>query len=170
MLCVLPGKLSLDYGTLAVTGCTCSWERWCGWLPVLALRLLGGCNSSLSISCPSLVSMLTALAWLVPISGACSGGALKPLSSHTLKQWSLASQTVPDFPPDSLLAHCGTLAHFRLCSFRQPQSSPRDLTFEARASAPSPHPSWPVSRQASQAGECWLVAILHARTSLPCPL
>ena len=29
MLCILPGKLSLDHGTLAVMGCTGSWEgRW----------------------------------------------------------------------------------------------------------------------------------------------
>ena len=29
-LCVLPGKLSLDHGTLAVAGCTGSWEGRCG--------------------------------------------------------------------------------------------------------------------------------------------
>ena len=29
-LCVLPGKLSLDHGTLAVAGCTGSRERRCG--------------------------------------------------------------------------------------------------------------------------------------------
>ena len=28
--CVLPGKLSLDHRTLAVAGCTDSWERRCG--------------------------------------------------------------------------------------------------------------------------------------------
>ena len=28
--CVLPGKLSLDHGTLAVAGCTASWEGRCG--------------------------------------------------------------------------------------------------------------------------------------------
>ena len=28
--CVLPGKLSLDHGTLAVAGCTGSWEGRCG--------------------------------------------------------------------------------------------------------------------------------------------
>ena len=28
--CVLPGKLSLDHGTLAVLGCTGSWEGQCG--------------------------------------------------------------------------------------------------------------------------------------------
>ncbi|KAM9059187.1 IQ domain-containing protein K [Megaptera novaeangliae] len=58
---------------------------------------------------------------------------------------------VPDFFLDSLPASCGALAPFRLCSRSQPQSSPWDPT-EARASAPSPHPSHRGSRQASQAG------------------
>ena len=62
--------------------------------------------------------------------------------------------------PDSLPASCGALAPFRLCSCSQPQSSPWDLTSEARASAPSPHLPQRVSRQASQAGECWLAPIL----------
>ena len=35
---------------------------------------------------------------------------------------------------------CGALSPFRLCSCSQPQSSPWDLTSEARVSAPSPHP------------------------------
>ncbi|XP_054940023.1 protein cornichon homolog 3 isoform X3 [Physeter macrocephalus] len=43
-------------------------------------------------------------------------------------------------------------APFRLCSRRQPQSSPWDLTSEAQASAPGPRPLWQVSRQASRAG------------------
>ena len=64
------------------------------------------------------------------------------------------------FPPDSLPASCGALAPFRLCSRCQPQSSPWDLTSEAGPSAPSPHPSRRVSRQASPAGECWLALIL----------
>ena len=61
-LCVLPGKLSPDHGTLAVAGCTGSWEGRCGEWPVLAHRLLGGGSSSLSISCPSLGSALIAAA------------------------------------------------------------------------------------------------------------
>ena len=40
--------------------------------------------------------------------------------------------------PISLLGSRGALAPFRLCSRRQPQSSPWDLISEARASAPSP--------------------------------
>ena len=54
---------------------------------------------------------------------------------------SLASSAAPEFFPDSLPASCGALAPFRLCSRSQPQSAPWDLTSEARASAPSPHPS-----------------------------
>ena len=60
--CVLPGKLSLDHGTLAVAGCTGSREGRCGEWPVLAHRLLGGGSSSLSISCLSLGSALIAAA------------------------------------------------------------------------------------------------------------
>ena len=36
-------------------------ERRCGWWPVLAHRLLGGCSSNLSVSCPPLVSTLVAV-------------------------------------------------------------------------------------------------------------
>ena len=61
MPCVLPGKLSLDHGTLAVAGCPGSQEGRCGEWPVLAHRLLGG-GSSLSVSCPSLGSTLIATA------------------------------------------------------------------------------------------------------------
>ena len=105
-----------------------------------------------------------------PLSGACLGGALNPLSSRTPKQWSLASLAVPEFFPDSLSAICGALAPFRLCSCSQPQSSPWDLTSEARASAPSPHLSRRVSRSASWAGECWSAPILCVGISQLCPL
>ena len=72
--------------------------------------------------------------------------------------------------PRLLPASCGALAPFRLCSRSQPQSSPWDLTSKARASAPSPHPPPWVSRQGSQAGECWLALILCAGISPLCPL
>ena len=75
-----------------------------------------------------------------------------------------------DFSPDSLPASCGALAPFRLCSLSQPQSSPRDLTSEAQASAPRPDPPRWGSKQASQAGECWLAPILCAGISPLCPL
>ena len=113
----------------------------------------------------------------MPISGARLGGALpsvdtlgrNPLSSHSPKQRSLASLAGPDFFPDSLLASCGALVPFRLRSHSQPQSSPSDLTSEARASAPSPHPPRQVSRQASRAGECCSAPILCVGISPLCP-
>ena len=108
----------------------------------------------------------------MPVSGARLSGALNPLSSRTRKQRgkkkSPASSAAPDFFPYSLPASHGALAPFRLCSRRQPQSSPRGLTSKARASAPSPHPSWWVRRQASRAGECWSALILCAGISPLC--
>ena len=58
---------------------------------------------------------------------------------------------------------------FRLCSRRQPQSSPWDPTSEAEAEAPSPRPPQRLSRQASRAGECWSAPILCAGLSPLCP-
>ena len=72
--------------------------------------------------------------------------------------------------PRLLPASCGTLAPFRLCSRSQPQSSPWDLTSDARASAPSPRPPQRMSRQASRAGECYSAPILHSGISPLCPL
>ena len=114
----------------------------------------------------------------MPISGAHLGSALlsvgtvgrNPLSSCTLKQRSLDSPAVPDLFSDSLPASHGAVAPFRLCSRSHPQSSPWGLTSEARASPRSPHPSRPVSRQASQAGECWSAPILCVGISTLCPL
>ena len=80
----------------------------------------------------------------------------------------LASSAAPDIFPDSLPASCGALAPFRLCSRRQPQSSPWDLTSEARASAPSPCPPRRVSRQASRAGELWSAGISPLCPLQPC--
>ena len=74
------------------------------------------------------------------------------------------------FPYTTLFrSSCGALAPFRLCSRSQPQSSPWDLTSEARASAHSPRLPWRVSRQASRAGECCLAPTLCAGISLLCP-
>ena len=114
----------------------------------------------------------------MPISGACLGSALpsvgtqgrNPLSSSTLKQWSLTSLAGPEFFPDYLPASCGTLAPFRLSSCSQCQSSPWGLTSEAWASAPIHHPPQWVSRQASQVGECWSALILCAGISPLCSL
>ena len=99
--------------------------------------------------------------------------ALNRLSWHTRKQRgkkkSLASSAAPDSFLDSLPASCGALAPFRLFSRSQPQSSPWDPTFEARASAPRPRPPWRVSGQASRAGECWSALIPCAGISPLCP-
>ena len=137
---------------------------------MLAHRLLGGGSSSLSVSCPSLGSALRVR--LMPVSGAPLSHALHPLSSRTRKQRgkkeSLASSAAPAFhglPPGQLWC----TNPFRLCSRHQPQSSPCDL-IEDQASAPSPHPSRRVSRQASRAGECWSASILCAGISPLCPL
>ena len=137
---------------------------------MLAHRLLGGGSSSLSVSCPSLGSTL--IATVTPISGAPLSGALNPFSLPTRKQRGkkkcLVSSAAADLFLDSLLASCGSLAPFRLCSRRQPQSSPWDPT-EAQASDPSPRPSQRVSRQASWAGEGWLAPILCVGISPLCP-
>ena len=112
---------------------------------MLAHRLLGGCNSSLCISQPSLVSMLIAVspAHLQSSFRRCSESPLLT-NPKTMVSCLLG---VPDFFLDSLLTSCGTLAPFRLCSLSQPQSSPWDLIFEARASAPSPCLPQRVSRK-----------------------
>ena len=81
----------------------------------------------------------------------------------------LPLRQVQTFFPVSLPASGGAPAPFRLCSHSQPQSSPWDLTSEAGASAPSPHLPWWVSRQASQAGECWSALIHCAGISPLCP-
>ena len=135
---------------------------------MLAHRLLGGCSSSLSISCPSLGSVLiaTACTHLWSSFRQCSESRLFA-HPETMVSCLLARSRVL---PDSLPASCGTLAPFRLCSRSQPQSSLWDLTSRAGASSPNPHPPWRVNRQASQAGECWLPPVLYAGISPLCPL
>ena len=135
---------------------------------MLAHRLLGGGNSSLSISCLSLVS--------VPIAAAhaCLWSSFRwcsesPLLAHPETMVSClfgSSRPFPGLPPPS----CGALAPFSLCSRSQPQSSPWDLTSKAGALAPSSHLSWRVSRQAYQAGKCCSTLILCAGISPFCPL
>ena len=134
---------------------------------MLAHRLLGGCSSSLSISCPSLGSTLIAVA-RAHLWSSFRRRSESPLSC-TLKQWFLASLAGPYLFPDSLPASRGAVAPFRLCSRSQPQSSHWDPTSEARASVPSPHLPWQVGRQASWAGECWLAPLLRAGISPLCP-
>ena len=165
MPCVLPGEVvpgSQDPGSGRL-------HRLPGG-ELLAHRLLGGCSSRVSVSCPSLVSVLIVVAcsclwsWF----SQCSES---PLLAH---QETMVSCLSPgksrDFFPDSVPVNCGALAPFRLCSCSQPQSSPWDLISEAGASAPIPHPPQQVSRQASQAGEYYSTLILCAGIFPFCPL
>ena len=135
---------------------------------MLAHRILGGCSCHFSISCPSLVSMLIAVAhaYIRSLFRWCSES---PLLAH-LETMVSATEAVPDFFLDFFLVSCGALAPFRLCSRSQPLSSPWDLNSEARASAPCPHPPQRVSTQASQAGEYWSALILCVGISLLCSL
>ena len=129
---------------------------------MLTHRLLGGGSSSLSVSCPSLGSSRARL-W-----SSFRRRSESPLLTYQetkRQEKSLACSAAPDLFPDSLPASCG----FRLCSRRQPQSSPWGLTSEAGASAPSPHPPRRVSRQASHAGEWCSAPILWVGISLLCP-
>ena len=91
-LFVLLGKLSLDHGTLVVAGCTGSQEGRCELWPVLVHRLLGGCSSSVNVSCLSLLSALiaTAHAFLCSSFRQCSES---PLLAHpkTMVFWPLDS-------------------------------------------------------------------------------
>ena len=139
----------------------------CGQCPVLAHRFLGGCSSSLSISCPSLVSTLidAARAHLWSSFRQCSES---PLLVHSKTMVSCLLGRSRLFP-DSLPTSSGALAPFMLCSRCQPQPSPCDPTSEAQASAPSTRPPWRVSRQASRAGECWSAPILCSGISPLCP-
>ena len=133
---------------------------------MLAHRLLGGGSSSLSVSCPSLGSALIAAA-RAHLWSSFRRRSESPLLAHQETMVSCLFGSCRLFP-DSLPASCGALAPFRLCSHRQPQSSPCDPT-EARTSAPSRRPSRRLSRQASRAGECWSAPILCAGISPLCP-
>ena len=138
---------------------------------MLAYRLLGGGgggsgSSSLSVSCPSLGSALIAVA-RARLWSSFRWCSESPLLAHPTTMVSCLFGRSRLFP-DSLLASCGSLAPFRLCSRCQPQSSPWDPT-EARASAPSPRPPRRVSRQAPRVGECWSAPLLCAGISPLCP-
>ena len=138
---------------------------------MLAHRLLGGGSSSLSVSCPCLGSAL------IPMARAHLWSSFRrccesPLLVHreTKRQEKVfclfvSCRLFPGLPPGYLW--CSN--PFRLCSHRQPQSSPCDPN-KARASAPSPHPPQRLSRQASRAGECCSAPILCEGISPLCPL
>ena len=103
-----------------------------------------------------------------------------PLLTHleTIVSWLLGSSRLSTVLSSRLLVQIlqflpvshGALAPFRLCSHSQPQSSPWDLTSKAWTSAPSPHPTQWVSRQASKAGGCWSTLISCVGISPLCPL
>ena len=135
---------------------------------MLAHRLLGGGSSSLSVSCPSLGSVL--IATTRAVSGAPLSGALNPLSSRTRKQRgkkkSLASSAAPDLFPDSLLASCGALTPSGCVHAANPSPLP---VIDRSPSLSSQPPPAPASRQASGAGECWSAPILCAGISPLCP-
>ena len=137
---------------------------------MLAHRLFGGGSSSLSVSHPSLGSALIAAARARLWSSFRRHSESPLLARRETKRQEKVSclfgscRLFPGLPPSQLW--CAN--PFRLCSRRQPQSSPCDPT-EARASAPSPCPPRRVSRQASRAGECWSAPILCAGVSPLCP-
>ena len=122
---------------------------------MLAHRLFGGGSCSFSVSCPSLGPALITVACAHLWSSFRRRSESPLLACRETKRQEKVSclfgscRLFPVLPPSQLWC----VNPFRLCSCRQPQSSPCDST-EARASAPSPCPPQWVSRQASQAGEC----------------
>ena len=106
---------------------------------VLAHRLLGGGSSSLSVSRPSLRSTLISVARTRLWSLFRRRSESPLLARRETKRQEKVSclfggcRLFPGLPPGSLWC----TNPFRLCSRRQPQSSPCDPT-AARASAPSP--------------------------------
>ena len=135
-------------------------------------QVLGGCSSSLSISCPSLVSTLIAAAHarLWSLFRRCSEYPLL-VHSETKKSEKVSclfssSRLFPRLPPGQLWCTSPLQA-----VFTQPTpvfSLGSDL--RNGASATSPHPPWWVSREASQASKCWLAPILCVSIFPLCPL
>ena len=135
---------------------------------MLAHRLLGGCSSSLSVSCLPLMSTLIAEAHARLWSSFmwCSEFSFlahpEPMVSCLLG----SSRLFPGLAPGELW-YTSPLQSV----FMQP-SLVLSLGSELRSqslSSQSPPPRW-VSRQTSQASECWLAVILCAGISLVCPL
>ena len=128
-------------------------------------------SSSLSVSCPSLGSTLIAVAH-ARLWSSFRRRSESPLLAHreTKREEKVpflfgSCRLFPGLPPSQLW--CAN--PFRLCSRRQPQSSPCNPT-EAQASAPSPSPPRRVSRQTSRAGECCSAPSLCAGISPLFPL
>ena len=134
---------------------------------MLAHRLLGG-GSSLSISCPSLVSALIAAARVCLWSSfrQCSES---PLLVHPKTMVSCLlgrSRLFPRLPPGWLWCTSPLQAVFTPPT--PVLSLGSDLRSPSLSSQPRP-PRWG-SRQASRAGECWSAPILCAGISPLCPL
>ena len=138
---------------------------------MLTHRLFGGGSRRLSVSRPSLGPALIAAARASLWSSFRRRSESPLLAHHETKRQEKVSclfgscRLFPGLPPSQLW--CAN--PFRLCSRRQPQSSPCDPT-KARASAPRPRPPRGVSRQASQAAECCSAPSLCAGVSPFFPL
>ena len=135
---------------------------------MLAHRLLGGCRSNLSISCPSLVSKLIAVACAHLWSSFRQfSESLLFMHPETMVSCLLAmSRIFPGLPSGQLWLTSSLQA-----VFTQPTpvlslgSDLRSLSLSSQTRLSR----W-VSRQGSQAGECWLALILCAGICLLCPL
>ena len=134
---------------------------------MLAHRLLDGCSSSLSISCPSLGSTLTAAARARLWSWVrwCSESPLLALPKTMVSCLFSRSRLFPGLPPGYPWRPSPLQA-----VFMQPTpvlSLGSDLQSPSLSS--QPRPPQRVSRQASRAGECWSAPILCAGISPLCP-
>ena len=120
---------------------------------MLAHRLLGGCNSSLSISCPSLLSVLIAVARtrLWSLFRWCSESPLLTQPETMVSCLLGRSRLFPGLPPGSLWRTSPLQAVFTLPA---PVLS-LSLNSKAGASATRPCPPWWLSRQAFWTGACW---------------
>ena len=124
---------------------------------MLAHRLLGGGSSSLSVSRPSLVSALIATARASLWSSFRRRSESPLLARRETKRQEKVSYLFGSCRlfPGLLPGQLWCTNPFRLCSRRQPQSSPCDPT-EARASAPSPaHPGWGADKPFGLVSAAW---------------
>ena len=141
---------------------------------MLAHRILGGCSRSFSVLCPSLGSKMIVAAHPRPWSSfrRCSAfcwqtgkESLLLIHPKTIVSCLLGrSRLFPGLPPSYLW--CTSPLQAMLM-----QPTPvLSLGSEAQVSAPSPHLPRQMSRQASQAGECWSAPIFCLGISPVCCL
>ena len=137
---------------------------------MLAHRLLVGCSNSLSVSCPSVLSVLIAAAHFHLCSSFrwCSESPLL-VNPETMVSCLLGSSRLfPRLPPGSLWCPIPLQSVFT-------QPTPvlflgSELQSQVRPSAPSPRQRRWGHRQTSQVGECWPAPIFCTGISLLCPL